>query len=289
MPQPVISGAPLTCKFGSLSWPNGQGTFTQMNLNDGVNWQWQQFGGDDDYVQLTPAQLVWRARSAVLARDRKARVLTLPMRYQEASTAPSAALGAQIALLDQAGQQQLTFDNSTYILANYAGLKSRTMLKKFSPFYWGFSLEFLCPEPYFHDIATTTYVNALALNSGTATNTNVTYAGSVWAEPVYTLAIPNTNAAPIASFTLANSVSSETLLVTFPGNLAASTAWTITIDAGALSVTDQLGRGYDVAGSFPNLYPPAGQVQQISATLTPASGTATACTLTAAVANRWLL
>jgi len=211
------------------------------------------------------------------------------MRYQEASTAPSAALGVQTALLEQAGQQQLTFDNATAILANFDGLQGRSMIKNFPPFYWAFQLVFLCPEPYFRDLSPTTYMNAVALSSGSATNTNVTYLGSVWAEPVYTLTIPNTNTAPIASFTLANSMSGETLVATFPGGLAASTAWTITIDAGALSVTDQLGRGYDVAGSFPFLYPPAGQVQQISATLTPSSGTATGCTLTAVAANRWLL
>lgn len=288
MPQPVISGAPLTCKFGGLALPNGQGTMTQINLNDGTNWQWQQFLADDDYVQYSVGQLVWRARSTVIGRDRKARVLTLPMRYQEASSSPSAALGVQTALLDQAGQQQLTFDNSTYILANYSGLKKRTMIKKFSPFYWSFDLDFLCPEPYFKDISSTTISNQ-ALTSGSATTFNVTYAGSIFGEPVWTLTIPVGNTAPIQSFALSNTMSGETISVTFPGNLAGSTAWTITIDSGKLTVADQNGLQYDFTGSFPLLYPPAGQVNAFSATLTPASGTATSCTIGGSVVNRWLL
>ncbi len=390
MPQPVISGTPLTAKFGSLALPNGQGTMTQVNLNDGTNWQWVDFKADDDYVQLTPAQLVWRAKSVIVGRDRNARTLTMAMRYQEASTAASAALGAQIALLEQAGQQQLTFDNSTYVLANFAGLKNRVMLKRFSPFYWGFDLEFFCPEPYFRDISSTSvsaqtivsaptaapsgsaisggglavgtytlgyaYVTAsgttavspassnitttssnkqisvLAVtplpawatavrwyfisgpttgfsvqNSGGAFTLNtagdgtavpattpatafsVTYSGSVWAEPVWTLTIPNTNTAPIASFQLANTMSGESLLATFPGNLAASTSWTITIDTANSLVADQSGKGYDVVGSFPLLYPPAGQANAMAATLNAASGTPVGVTIAGSVTNRWLL
>lgn len=288
MPQPVISGAPLTCRFGNLPLPNGQGTMSQVNLNDGAQWQWQELKADDDYVQLTVGQLAWRARSSVLGRDRKARILTLPMRYQEASTAPAAALGAQTAALDQAGQQQLTFDSSTFILANFAGLKRRAMIKKFPPFYWAFDLEILCPEPYFRDIASTS-ISAQALNSGSATNFTQNYLGSVWCEPVWTLSIPNTNAAPIQSFALANTMSGETLSMTFPGNLAASTTWTLTIDSSAMTVVDQNAKAYDVTGSFPLLYGPAGQANTLRGTLTPASGTATGCTIAASYQNRWLI
>lgn len=290
MPQPTISGVPPILKFGGAALPQGQGTMAQLNLNDTVNWQWQEFRADDDYVQLTVGQLAWRAASVILGRDRKARILTLPMRYLEASTSPASALGVQIALMEQAGLQQITFDNATYIAAEFSGLKSRAMLKKFSPYYWAFDLEFLCPEPYFLDLATTT-VSPQALASGSATTFNVTYAGSVWAPPVWTLTIPNTNPAPIQSFSLSNTMPTpnETLAVAFPGSLAALTAWTITIDASALTVTDQTGRSYDMGGSFPKCYGPAGQVNPFSATLTPASGTATGCTIGASYQSRWLI
>lgn len=289
MPQPVVSGTPLTATFGGLNWPNGQGAFPTMNLNDGAQWQWQQFQHDDDYVQITPAQLVWRAASVVLGRDRKSRVLTLPMRYLEAGTSPSQSFGVQKGLLDQAGQQRLSFDGFTYILAEYSGIKSHTWPKNFPPFYHSFSLEFFCPVPYFLDISATT-LSPQALSSGSATTFNVTYAGSIWTAPVWTLTIPNTNAAPIQSFALSNTMSGEAITIAFPGNLAAGTAWTITIDSNAMTVTDGSGHGYDIAGSaFPLLYGPAGQVNAMSATLTPASGTATGCTIGATWNPRWLI
>ena len=289
MPQPTISGVPPVFKFGNAALPQGQGTMTNLNLNDGTKWQWQRFKGDDDYVQTTVGQLAWRAASVILGRDRKGRILSEPMRYLEASSSPSDAFGAQIALMEQAGLQQITFDNATYIQAEFSGFKSRDMVMlKAAPYYWMGNLEFLCPTPYFNDLSATT-VSPQALSSGSATTFNITYAGSVWTKPVWTLTIPNTNPAPIQSFSLSNTMSGETLTVTFPGNLAASTAWTITIDSSQSAVLDASGKGYDFGGSFPKLYGPAGQVQQISATLTPASGTATGCTVGASYTNRWLL
>lgn len=288
MPQPVVTGTPLTLTFGGLPLPNGQGVMSTMNLNDGTQWQWQQLKYDDDYVQLTPAQLAWRAATTVIGRDRKGRILTLPMRYLEAGTSPSQSWGVQVGLLDQAGQQRLSFDGATYILAEFSGIKSHTWVKNFPPFYHAFNLELYCAEAYFRDIATTT-VSPQALASGSATTFNVTYAGSIWARPVWTLTIPNTNAAPIQSFVLSNTMSTETLTVAFPGNLAASTAWTITMDSTALTILDQTGRSYDLGGSPVNLYGPAGQANPISATLTPASGTATGCTIGASYQARWLI
>ena len=291
MPQPTISGVPPVFKFGNAALPNGQGTMTNLNLNDGTKWQWQRFKGDDDYVQLSVGQLAWRAASVILGRDRKGRTLSEPMRYLEASSSASDAFGVQLALMEQAGLQQVTFDGATYIQAEFSGFKSRDMVTlKAAPYYWMGNLEFFCPTPYFNDLSATTYMNAVALTSGAATNTNVTYLGSVRANPIFTLTIPLTNAVPIQSFALVNSMSTESLTIAFPGNLAASTAWTITIDSGAMTVTDQNGKSYDVAGNaFPLLYGPAGQVQQISATLTPASGTATGCTLSCSATNRWLI
>ncbi len=291
MPQPVISGVPPIFRFGNAALPNGQGTMTNLNLNDGAKWQWQRFKGDDDYVQITVGQLAWRAASVVLGRDRKGRTLSEPMRFLEATSAPADSIGAQLGLMEPAGLQQITFDGSTYIAAEFAGFKSRDMVGlKAAPYYWLGNLEFFCPIPYFNDLSATTYMSAVALNgAGLATNTNVTYLGSISAKPVWTLTIPAGNAAPIQSFALSNTMSGETLTIPFPGLLAASTAWTITIDSGAFSVTDASGKGYDLAGSFPNLYGPAGQVQQISATLTPASGTATGCSLACVATNRWLI
>jgi hypothetical protein len=286
MAQPAITGVPLTCKFGSLALPNGQGTMTQVNLNDTTKWFWQDFQGDDDYLSLTVGQLAWRGKATLLGQDRGARVLSLPMRFVETAAGD---FGAAKAVLTEAGQQQLTFDNSTAILASLRAIRGTVLVKRYSPFAWDCSLEFLCPEPYFRNVASTTYMNAVALNSGSATNTNVTYAGSIFTEPVFTLHIPVTNPATTASFVLQNMMSGDSLTITFPGNLAASTLYDITIDCANKSVTSQLGVAYDVTGTFPLFYPPAGTVQQIRATLTPASGTETGCTLTAVATDRWLI
>lgn len=288
MPQPAITGVPPVAKFGSLPLPNGQGTMTQVNLNDLVNWFWQDYKGDDDYLQRSVGQLAWRGRGVVIARDKGSRVLTLPMRYLETGTG---GFGAAKAVLTEAGPQQLTFDNSTCIVAEVQAIKNEVFLKRYTPYQWSCELEFLCPDPSFKDVASTTSPNAQALSSGSATTFNVTYAGSVWCEPVWTLTIPAGSTAPIASFTLSNTMSLETLTVPFPGNLAGSTAHTIVIDSAAMSITrSQNGATYDNTGNaFPCLYGPAGQVNAMSATLTPASGTATSCTLTGTFYPRWLI
>jgi hypothetical protein len=285
MPQPSISGTPPTLKFGGLALPNGQGTMTQVNLNDLVNWFWMDWpagGGDDDFPLHAVGHFAWRAKGAFLGQDAKGRAFKLPMRYIETNNP----LGLALALLSQGGIQNLTTDNSTAINCKYAGAR-RAIIRRFQPYYWSVELQFIAPTPWFSDLSTTTYINALALNSGSVTNTNVTYLGSVFAEPVYTLNIPNTNPATIASFVLANTMAGETLTINFPTALAASTTWAITIDAGAMTAKDQNGKAYDVSGTFPNFYPPAGQVQQIQSTLTPGTGTATGCTLTATATNRW--
>lgn len=126
-----------------------------------------------------------------------------------------------------------------------------------------------------------------APTSTPATSFSITYAGSVFAEPTFTLTIPNTNTATIQSLVLTNTMSNEALTVQFPAPLAASTAWTITISVPAWTVTDQTSLQYDVAGSFPYLYGPPGQANPFTAKLTPASGASSGVTLGASFSNRW--
>lgn len=123
---------------------------------------------------------------------------------------------------------------------------------------------------------------------GTANSFTIGYPGSVWTEPKWQLNIPNTNTVAITQLILKNTMSGETLTINFPGSgLAANTAWTITIDAAACTVTDQNGAQYDTTGGFPKLYGPAGQSNPITATLTCASGTTTGVTLDSLWSNRW--
>jgi hypothetical protein len=295
MPQPTLalSGGLAIVKFGNQPLPNGQGTMSYVNLNDRQSWFCQALADlGYDNRQITLGQLVYRGRSTYLADDWGPWKFSIPFKYDENATygGTSTPLGAALGQLLLSGEQMLTFDNATGVLCKVAKVGGRKMNFEAYPPLWSFDLQFVAKAGWFQDLSPTTYLNALALNSGSVTNTNVTYSGSVWAEPVWTLTIPAGNAAPIASFRLQNTMSGDDLTVTFPGNLPASTAATVTIDSGAFSVVDGNGITYDISGkSFPLLYGPTGQVQQISATLTPASGTATGCTLTCVASNRWLL
>lgn len=287
MPQPTfaLSGGRAVARFGNLPQPNGQGTLAFVDLNDLVAWHLQDDYSVDIVQQLTLGQIAWQGLSAYLASDFAPTTAALSMEYREAS----GPLGAAVAPLLAAGEQWLTFDLTTGILARFAAVAGRRTVIRFGTRRWKFSLEFTCREPFFRDM-TPTAIGAQTLLSGSATNFNVTYPGSVYTRPIWTLTIPGGNAVAIASFRLQNTMSGDDLTVTFPSPLPASTAAVVTIDSSAMTVTDGNGVAYDVSGTaFPLLYPPAGTVQQIRGTLTPVSGTATGCTIGATYTPRWLI
>jgi len=286
MPQPVfaLQSGRAVARFGNLPQPNGQGTLGYVDLNDLVTWHLQDDFMADVVQQLVLGQQMWRGTSSNLGSDFAPLPASLPMEYREAPTS----MGAALAPLLLAGEQWLTFDLVTGILARCLGTAGRKTVIRFGTRRWALSLAFMCRDPFFRDIAATT-IAPVTLNSGAVTNFNVTYAGSVWTSPVWTLAIPNSTVA-IAALTISNTMSGEVLTISFPGSLPAATAATITIDTGAMAVTDAGGRSYDVSGTaFPLLYGPAGTVQQIQATLIPASGTAVGCTIAGSYQNRWLI
>lgn len=295
MPQPSLatSGGRHICKWGGLAQPQGQGVLSQIDLNDLTSWfiQWDQMQGGIQQ-SLSLAQLLYQAESTYLASDYGPGTISLPMEYREAS---SGALGAALAKLAMAGEQQLTFDNATFAYTRFLGTQQLQQGIVFGRY--SFALQFQTREQWWRDMSPST-LSPTALNSGSPTNINVTYNGSVFARPKWTLHIPNTNTAPIQSFVLTNTMTPgpESLTVLFPGNLAASTTWDITIDCGfdpiaggMFTVKDGSGNSYDGNGSFPMLYGPVGTVNAIRATLTPASGTATGCTIAASWVNRWVL
>jgi hypothetical protein len=283
------------CNFGGLAQPQGQGVLSNINLNDLNSWFLQDTIWDLTQ-DLSLAQLLYQGEATYLASDWGPIVRALPFEYREVS----APLGAALAALTAAGEQRLSFDNLTFAYARFKGVANRQSVIRIANanayVRWKFDLELQFREQWFRDIAATTPAGSpWALASGSATNFNITYAGSVFARPVWTLHIPNTNAAPIQSFVLLNVMSGESLTLNFPGNLAASTLWDITIDCGNtplaggyFTVKDGSGTFYDPVGSFPMLYGPAGTVNAIRATLAPASGSATGCTIAASYVNRWL-
>lgn len=384
MPQPTFNASAVT--FGGLAQPNGQGTFAAVNLNDGANWSLQDFKPDAFVKQMTKSQQVWLSKGLVSSRDFPGFGITLPMLYSEI---PGTKIGAALASLALAGEQQLSFDGATYLLAEFEQTKSRTWRRRYPPFLWDVELAFWCRNPFYLDLSGSslastpivyaptaapsgsaaaggaltagtytleyTYVTAsgetapspasssivlsggnlqisvsavtplpsfatavkwyfatgpttgfTVQNSGAAFTLNTagsgtappattpatafsqTYAGSVWAEPVWTLSIPGSNTGVITSAVLANTMSGQALIALFPGGLRTSTAYTITIDCGVMTVTDQNGTVYDVGGSFPFLFQPAGQSNPFTVALVTSSGVASGATIAASWSNRWL-
>jgi hypothetical protein len=197
-------------------------------------------------------------------------------------------LGQFLAQLSQAGEQRLTFDSLTHILAAYNGAKNRVVSNFYQPLKWEFTLEFIAKTPWFQDTTATTF-SPVTITTDSGQNFNVTYAGSVWAEPVWTLTVPVGNAVAINSMQLKNTMSGEFLTVNFlsVAALPASTARTVTIDCGAMTAIDNLGNNYDITGTFPMLYGPVGTVNSMQVVITPASGSSSGLTIGATYNPRW--
>lgn len=272
--------------FGNAALPNGQGTLGWINLNDGLYTFMGDFNSDDNNRQLGLAQLIFRARSAYISDDFGPRTFRLPLTYVEDSTH---FLGQFLASLSQAGEQQLTFDNAvTYTPAKYQGISNRRAVRAYTPIAWTFTLEFIAKSPWFQD-TTATAMAPLTLTVDAGQSFNITYAGSVWAEPIWTLVVPATNAVAINSMQLKNTMSGEFLTVNFLSVAAipALTARTITINCALMTAVDNLGNNFDITGSFPMLYPPSATVNAFTVIITPASGSSSGLTLACSHNARW--
>lgn len=294
MAQPSITGTPPILKFGNQALPNGQGTMPYINLNDVTSWFWQDIHGDLDYLQHGVSQVAFAGKGAYLSFDAKSRILSCPMIYSEAVNP----LGAALAALSQSGEQMITTDNSSGILARFAAATGRNLRRKYAPYWWDLTLEFLCKTPWFQDLTATTFAPvAVSGSTGAGTTTTIstlTYAGSVFCEPVWTLVVPVGNTVVINSMVLTNSLSGEALTIVFPGGLLATTAYNVVIDTGALTVVDTTHSvAYDFSGSFPRLYPSGqvavGQLNTHTCKIVTASGTTTSVTLGAVYTPRWEL
>src|SRR5262249_5366766 len=236
-------------QFGGQPLPNGQGTLNYINLNDVTNWTWMTWASgsvDHDFIQHVPGHFLWRAKGAFLGQDAALRRISLPMRYLETNVP----LGTALAQLSQAGVQNLSFDGLTAIQVKFAGARQRQLLKKYLPYYWSLSLEFLAVTPWFQDLTSTgtgaivvTAPGSVGASSGAVTIPppimqilrgariwqglsgafsplsvtttpaafTIAYAGSVFTEPIFTLTVPSVNTGVISTFTLTNTTSGEML------------------------------------------------------------------------------
>lgn len=385
MPQPVFALAPgkgRIVRFGGRSLPNGQGTMLNLDLNDWSSWFLQSIS-KESRQDLVLAPVTWRGKSVYLGGDFPGASLVLSMEYREVS----APLGVALAKISQAGEQWLTFDSATAVLARYQGISNRreVMVAPAVP-RWAFDLTFALREQWARDLAaanlsavnliyapTTAPSGAVAAGGALATGTytlqysyvtangetapspassnivlttgnqqitvtgvtlpsfatavkwyfasgpttgftiqnsgsgftlntagngvsppnstpatpfSIAYSGSVFAEPTFTLTIPSSNAGVITSASLQNTMSQEALTVTFPGGLAPSTTYAIAIDSVAMTAKSNVGVEYDVIGSFPMLYGPAGQSNPFLCSVT-GTGLISGLTLTGSWFPRW--
>lgn len=287
-PGPFLAtvGNAVVCKFGNAALPNGQGTMAWVDLNDQVNTVLTDFKSDDTNRQIGLEQLLYRARGTYLSDDFGPRPIILPLTYFEGT---GNSMGQFLAVLSQAGEQQLTFDNATYILAKYSGASSRTLRRRYPPWSYDVNLEFVAKSPWFQDSSATTMA-PLTLTVDAGQTFNITYAGSVFCEPVWTLHVPVTNAVVINSMQIKNTMAAEFLTVNFQSATAipATTVRDVVIDcAASTAICTQTGESYDISGSFPKLYPPAGQVNPFTVIITPASGSSSGLTLACSHYPRW--
>ena len=285
MPQPtfVVSSLRANATFGGMALPNGQGIQASINLNDGVNTRLRNFNIDESNKQISLAQLLYIGRGVTLSRDFGPRGISLPMQYMEDS---AHSLGAFLASLSQAGEQQLSFDGGlTYILAEYNSISGRKRYRLRPPVGWEFALELVARNPWFQNAAATTLTPVqMAFDAGT--NFNVTYAGSIWAEPAWTIHNPG-SAWAINSIQIKNNMSGEFLTINFLSATAlpVSTVRDVVIDCAAMTaICTQTGESYDVSGSFPKLYGPPGTVNAMT---TICSGSDGNITITESHYPRW--
>lgn len=288
-PKFLVSGRSVV-KFGGLALPNGQGTLANIDLNDGVNTKLLVgLGIPGDNRQISLAQLLYQGRGAYLADDwGPLDSISVPLIYQEDATH---FLGGFLAQLAMAGEQQLTFDNATYIPVKFKGLSAREETWPYDPRIWKIALEFVAvTQPWFVDISATS-LSPVTLTNDAGQTVNVTYAGSVWCEPVWTYTHVATDTHAINSMSITNTMSGEALTINFlsVAALPASALRTVTIDCAAQRVTDSAGNEYDVTGSFPKLYGPAGTVNPHNVVVTPASGATAGCTIAETHSARWLI
>lgn len=337
--SPVVIGSPssnFAIYFGNAAYPNGQGVMPWMWLSDQVSWFVREYQVAGDNRQIGVAQLPFRSKGVYLSDDFGGKVIGIPLRYYEAALVKLSTVKAQ---LSQAGEQYLTFDNKvTGSLARFKGFaQAPQLVKTFDPLLWDVTLEFYLKEPWFRDLAATA-IGSQSFNAGTPGSFAVTYAGSVFAEPVYTITVPaqlrapnqdayhaqyvSTSvrssvgrrgatrmvsvqrarslngplaaASPISAITITNTMSGETITVNFASTsslgLDSTQAWTITVDAGAMTAKDQNGLSYDCTGTdFPKLYPPASQSNPFTVSAVQASAPYTPLTFAGSFQARWEL
>lgn len=287
MPQPTyaIVAGKIVCKFGNQPLPVVGTTMPWLDLNDKTNWRLRLQTIKEAHIRLH-ASRPFQSRAVPMSSDNAPKIIQLDEIFDESG---GSTLASQKALMSQADLQFLTFDNLTGVLCKVIAFGDPKPLVTFPPYLWDISLQFIVLEPWAQDLTATTIApfGVNGTTGGSANNFNITYAGSVRTRPVFTFHIPNTNTATVTQIKLQNTTSGEILTVNFPTPLAAATDWVITLDCDGWHVTDGTGHEYDVIGSFPQIYPPAAQVNAYTFTVTTGVNALAGATLAVTYTNRW--
>jgi hypothetical protein len=292
MPQPQWNLTPWQwsqrgiLKFGGKPLPLIGTVMTYVDLNDTVSWFTENITVDHKKL-LGVKPLIFTGESVWISEDFGPKSIKVKTKFDESGGIPFA---QHKALLSQSGEQFLTTDNSTGIACKLVSIGSPSLVTgSVSPFVFSTDLEFMAVVPWALDLSQTV-VSAFAVagssGGGTTTNFNITYNGSVYGKPIYTLTIPNTNTVTISQIKLQNTTTGQILTVNFSPVLPASTAITIVIDCGLWTIKDGSGNFYDPVGSFPIFAPPAGTVNAHSFTIVSSAAT-TGITLGYSYYNRW--
>ena len=238
---------------------------------------------------VSTAALSWRAKSIFLNTDFPPKKIQLPMTYYEGTNLGGAGnpLAFFKAQLSQAGVQNLTFDNATQAQVIHLGNSQPKVKAPAAPLWWDFDADFLAPNPWWYDITPTTNPNALAVagssGAGTVNNFNITYAGSVFAEPLWTLTIPAGNTTNITTVKLQNTTTGE--ILTWTGTILANQAHTLTFNSDTMQLLVDA-TPQDWVGTFPTIVGPSTQVNTYALTIISVAAT-TGLTFSSLFSNRW--
>ncbi len=237
-------------KFGNATYPTVGGTQGWVDLNDCVSWFMQGIQ-TPTARKLGILPFAWRSKSAYISDDYDAMTVKVKMQYDETGGTSFQSVKGQLLAM---GEQNLTTDNVTQVLAKVSFGSPSVIGGTVTPYLWAFDLDFVCKEPWLSDVTATT-------TSLTAGANSLSYAGGIFCEPIYTLT------ATSGTMTINNSTAGQSLTVLgLPGGsptvVVNTQDWTAKIGA----------TQYDVSGSFPFLFPGPTSPQTNTVSITNGSG-----------------
>lgn len=249
MPAPTLAtvtsaewGQLAVCKFGGRPLPGTNINAPYADLNDGILTfiQGREIGGS--HIKNSLSQLTWQGDGVWTGQDFVGRKITVPILFD-----PTAGdVGAFVASLSQSGEQYLTFDGVTGILAKFDDVSTIKHHEDTYPYLLECSLVFQTRGPFAQDLAQSTATFSISsVGYGTYTLTNN---GNVFTKPVFSIVIPSGSAVNTVVF--GNSATSNIYVST---SAIPSGNHTVIIDCVAQRILVDATE-FPPAGTFPSLF-----------------------------------